>query len=614
MPNLVNDIIDLGFFVPSWYRNKYGLEEQNTLALLNHYMSIGWKEGKDPSSKFSTTAYLLLNQDVRKSGVQPLMHYLLRGRAEGRQCLIPEQDEMTSYVSLKTSAQQSFDEELYLRLYPSAKNFPGGALDHFLLIGNKAGFYPSEDFDRTYYLELNPDVADAGVDAFEHFVRYGRAEGRPARRGTDFYRDKPANLNPERIAASWASQKFKVSPAATLVKLIQKGRKKAIYFSFSHDDYLKNSGGVQLCIKQENRLAQEQGALYVHLSPAAPKPYVNIEGAPESFLFHVNVNNKSVGVFETSDLCKTLAAAQLNKGAQIQTIVHCLVGLHPQAVSNVLTKLSAAREIFWIHDFTSICTNGALLKNGISFCGAPDIDTHACQMCSWHNLRERTRPVVDAFLQRHQFKFIAPSEFAADFWRNRSGFRDADIQIQSHVSLVGTKHSRPPKSLGPSSVTRIAFIGAAVHHKGWPFFKALAELLRYRPELEFYHFGSQGEDLDKIMFVEVNVDTKADNTMVSALVKHDIDVVLNLTLCNETYGLTTQEALAAGCFVVANTESGNVADMLEDQTDRARLIADPSLRNYSLYLTSDEFRKELGEFLAKERNVQHPNLSRMGLP
>lgn len=51
---------------------------------LEHYMSHGWREGRDPSAGFSTSGYLAHHDDVRAAGINPLIHFLEYGLAEGR--------------------------------------------------------------------------------------------------------------------------------------------------------------------------------------------------------------------------------------------------------------------------------------------------------------------------------------------------------------------------------------------------------------------------------------------------------------------------------------------------------------------------------------------------
>ena len=49
-----------------------------------HFMTVGWKEGRNPTSWFDVGDYLELNPDVADAGVNPYSHYLLTGKSEGR--------------------------------------------------------------------------------------------------------------------------------------------------------------------------------------------------------------------------------------------------------------------------------------------------------------------------------------------------------------------------------------------------------------------------------------------------------------------------------------------------------------------------------------------------
>jgi len=60
-----------------------------------HYLLYGAKEGRDPGPLFSTRRYLERFPDVAASGVNPLAHYELSGRAEGRAVFDPEIEEAT---------------------------------------------------------------------------------------------------------------------------------------------------------------------------------------------------------------------------------------------------------------------------------------------------------------------------------------------------------------------------------------------------------------------------------------------------------------------------------------------------------------------------------------
>ena len=51
---------------------------------VGHYLTTGWREGRDPNPWFSTRHYLARNADVAAAGVNPFYHYITQGRTEGR--------------------------------------------------------------------------------------------------------------------------------------------------------------------------------------------------------------------------------------------------------------------------------------------------------------------------------------------------------------------------------------------------------------------------------------------------------------------------------------------------------------------------------------------------
>src|SRR5262245_65294508 len=70
---------------PAFYRAVYSDVREAGRDPLDHYVSLGWREGRDPAPWFSSQDYLAANPDVAKSDEEPFFHYLSRGRAEGRE-------------------------------------------------------------------------------------------------------------------------------------------------------------------------------------------------------------------------------------------------------------------------------------------------------------------------------------------------------------------------------------------------------------------------------------------------------------------------------------------------------------------------------------------------
>lgn len=51
---------------------------------LAHFLEHGWREGRDPNRWFAVRDYLDLHPDIAEADINPFLHYLRAGRAEGR--------------------------------------------------------------------------------------------------------------------------------------------------------------------------------------------------------------------------------------------------------------------------------------------------------------------------------------------------------------------------------------------------------------------------------------------------------------------------------------------------------------------------------------------------
>ena len=71
-------------FDEEFYRARYGDTIPSGVDPVDDYLERGWTLGYDPSERFSTNYYLERNKDVAESGFNPLVHYVMYGREEGR--------------------------------------------------------------------------------------------------------------------------------------------------------------------------------------------------------------------------------------------------------------------------------------------------------------------------------------------------------------------------------------------------------------------------------------------------------------------------------------------------------------------------------------------------
>ena len=81
--SLISDIRHSDVFDASWYRRQ-SLGARVSLDPVVHYLFWGWKQGLNPSPAFDTRFYIERYRDVRESRANPLKHYMIHGRDEGR--------------------------------------------------------------------------------------------------------------------------------------------------------------------------------------------------------------------------------------------------------------------------------------------------------------------------------------------------------------------------------------------------------------------------------------------------------------------------------------------------------------------------------------------------
>ncbi len=172
------------FFDPQFYRDRYPDVSGSDEDLLRHYLSVGWREKYDPSPRFSTSFYLKKNSDIRKAGLNPLIHYAISGQAEGRKAF---KGQLVSTVRNKEHKliKPFFDAAYYRTQIPQREPDYDASelLVHYLEKGWKKGLNPSAEFSTRFYLDTYPDIRKGGLNPLLHYAVAGKAEGRKAHPG-----------------------------------------------------------------------------------------------------------------------------------------------------------------------------------------------------------------------------------------------------------------------------------------------------------------------------------------------------------------------------------------------------------------------------------------------
>lgn len=149
-----------GLFDSRWYLATYPDVAAAAVNPLLHFLFNGAADGRDPNPLFDTKWYLAANPDVAAAQINPLLHYIRTGAAEGR------------------DPNPFFDTRWYLASNPDIAAADASALAHFIRSGAAEGRNPGPLFDTRWYRATYPDVAATGINPLAHYLRFGAREGR----------------------------------------------------------------------------------------------------------------------------------------------------------------------------------------------------------------------------------------------------------------------------------------------------------------------------------------------------------------------------------------------------------------------------------------------------
>lgn len=185
---LVREIRGSGLFDGAGYLASHPDVAAAGIDPVVHYVASGMAEGRPPTAHFVEDEYLAENPDVRAAGLPAFLHFLRSGIVEGRR---PSSSVSLGVVGQATEARRAaeaveetgmFDPVYYAAVYDDV---PGSALspaEHYATHGWTEGRWPNAEFDPVAYLSDHPDVAAAGENPLVHYALKGIFEGRALRR------------------------------------------------------------------------------------------------------------------------------------------------------------------------------------------------------------------------------------------------------------------------------------------------------------------------------------------------------------------------------------------------------------------------------------------------
>jgi hypothetical protein len=598
------------------YITEYEDISESGVDPLDHYMRSGWKEGRDPSATFSTTFYLDSNPDVADLGINPFWHYIVAGKAEGRLAIgSQEYLDRGKDQTVKTDIEAIrpfFDDAFYRFKYADISKTGLDPLEHYWISGWKEGRDPSATFSTTFYLDSNPDVADLGINPFWHYIVAGKSEGRDPQHPGGYQVERLRNTEDlEFEVKCWRNNRLpenllNQSQVTKLLRAQCQEKKKSLLISVGHDNYLKISGGVQLCEHQEEVISSSNQTVYLNISPWQPLPRLLKLDEDRDPILVLILNGEDVGCCRISNLVRSVSLVA-SEFVAASVVVHHLLGHAPERIAELVKSTGRNDCWFWLHDYFSLCPSFTLQRNAVSFCSAPPMQSNACTLCRFGKERISHSDRMRTFFRDLDVHVLSPSEVTAQTWQEWSDLKPESLNVQPHMHLEWRKRTTPPPRTN-DKIT-VGFLGTPASHKGWNVFEDLFRTFGVQDGYRFVFLGASEQPVSGIDHTRVHVTAGDPDAMIDAVRKEGIDLVLHWASWPETFSLSTHEAYAGGAYVITNPISGNVAATVERLKRGAVLNDDKDL--YAFF--ADGLATKMVEKLRKERQkyeVSH-QLSRM---
>lgn len=598
-----------GVFDAAWYLSEYPDVAITGIDPARHYLWIGRRLGRRPSASDTsaavTSAVLAEGEStmVRAAAPSDSDTASFAARLVKKAASRFKRRDSDIDPNVLDAVEKGFDVDYYITAYPDIAAAGVDPVEHYLRHGWREGRNPSLAFSTRFYLENYPDVAAAEVNPFHHYLTAGKAEGRIGRHELGFRWDILSRLKP--VADQIAEYKSHRSPVASdprallqsrLAQALAKYRTKLL-LSFSHDDYTRHVGGVQLLLRREVELLRARGYLQMHFYPVHSLPFLDTSGEPVQL--GVLLDGELVGVFDPEDIVACLTHADALAHDR-RFVIHNLLGHNMDQAIAIITASDAHQGSFWIHDFAALYNNFKLLRNDVEYAGVPKPGTLAWELCEFARADFSHRDEFAKLFDRFAIDLLSPSRSALGIWEEAGIHVPRSSRVIPHVTLreAGAPRSSDAEEGRP---LRVGFIGYPADHKGWSVFEELVLKLDDDPRYEFHHLGKGRRGGLPVTYREVVACESEPDLMRRATAATRLDVAIMWSIWPETFCLTAYEALAGGAAIVTNKCAGNVVDLVEEIGPGVVLKNEADL--FAAFETGDILR-----FARARRSVQHCHL------
>lgn len=368
--------------------------------------------------------------------------------------------------------------------------------------------------------------------------------------------------------------------------------KKKYVIAISFANYLKDKTGISKVIMGHQQMYNQNNVSYVALFSV--KKNLCHDRIMLFCKYGLIIDGEFKGVFQMNQIIHMMAIWQENGRALLDIHLHHLMYTKISLISELLQACPNTPIKSYLHDYYNACTGYNLLKNGDFYCGGKGFSEDYCGDCVFakknKEVQNRIHQLFTNNIQR--ITFISPSEATKTIFLNFHPEYSNKIVVIPHQKY--DKHyidNLEPINQGDK--IEVAFLGMPARHKGWLVWQKLVSVAIH-DKYEFTVFNSSDDIYPQMGKVKIGFSKDNLNAMTDALRKHKAHVVLLWSMCPETYSYTCFEAYSANAFIITNSSSGNIADVVKANNNGIVLSDEEEL--YTLFETPDKLRNMINAF------------------
>lgn len=363
--------------------------------------------------------------------------------------------------------------------------------------------------------------------------------------------------------------------------------------SVTFGDYKNTIGGVAKVVAAHQEMFNRNGISYICIFP------LNISN--RKYIRH----NKYWGVIVDGILdrvCSTKGFINYlfdlgSKGIMCECIhIHHLMHIDIKELSQIIRELNS-NIYFYIHDYYTICTSTKLICDDGTLCENDFLNCEKCRLCNYYSesvlFQNEFRQFINEF--KNRLTFIAPSN-ACKNWFLKQYAEYCDMVVVVYHQRLEDTYKIPERS---GKNIKIGFVGVPIPAKGWNQFKNLYKKYQKASELEFVYFSSIEDSSVDIRRVPVTFQ-KSLSAMQDALKEERIDYVILWSIWPETYSYTYFESYSAGCCIITNSNSGNIADQVHSM-NTGLIVNEKELMTF--FDDLDSANKFRNDYIMNQENV-----------